>query len=533
MSLKYMLVVTCLWIWSLSLAYTISNDNLMRISLKKRNLDIQSLNTSRIKKVIHERDLESVDTNYGSKDVVYLKNYFDVQYYGEIGIGSPPQYFNVVFDTGSSNLWVPSSRCIFSIACYFHSKYRSGISSTYNEIGVPCEIPYDEGYIYGFFSQDNVKVGDINVKDQEFCEITREGNFALLALPFDGILGLGFQDVSVGKVTPVWYNMIEQGHISDKVFSLWFNKDPMAEVGGEIVFGGVDKRHFRGDHTYFPISQKGYWQIEVGDILLANNTTGLCEGGCAAIVDSGTSLIAGPTVYHLQNYTFILIDRFAPFFLTSPCFQGVVTQINHVIGTEGYVSYECKNIVHNYGNLIWESLISGLNPEILCADIRLCSDNGFQRMNDVIETVVHNESRDGSPLKESLFCSFCNMVVLWMQVQIKQSNVKEKVLKYVDELCEKLPNPVGQSFINCSSVSDMPHITFTFGNKLFPLSPEQYVLRVESDDEDCSPVCYSGFVALDVPSPQGPLWVVGDIFLQAYHTVFDYANLRIGFAEST
>nr|XP_027189025.1 aspartic proteinase-like isoform X4 [Cicer arietinum] len=289
--------------------------------------------------------------------------------------------------------------------------------------------------------------------------------------------------------------MIEQGHIKDRVFSLWLNHDPMAEIGGEIVFGGVDKRHFRGEHTYVPLSQKGYWQIEVGDILLGNNTTGLCEGGCAAIVDSGTSLIAGPT--------------------------GVVTQINHAIGAEGYVSIECKNIVQNYGNMIWESLISELNPEILCVDIGLCSNNGFQRIDDVIETVVHNENLDRP------FCTFCNMIVLWIQVQLKKSNVKEKVLKHVDELCERLPKPVGQAFINCNSISTMPDITFTIGNKLFSLPPEQYILRVDEGS-----VCYSGFVALDVPYPQGPIWVLGEIFLEAYHTVFDYENLRIGFAEA-
>ncbi|XP_058768349.1 cyprosin-like isoform X2 [Vicia villosa] len=491
MNIKYLLVVICLWIWSISLSLTISDDGLMRVSLKRRNLDFDTLNSATV--------LKSVDENRSQKDVVvYLKNYFDVQYFGEIGIGSPPQYFNVVFDTGSSNLWVPSSKCIFSIACYFHSKYSSKISTTYKEIGIRCKIPYDQGYIYGFFSQDNVKVGDIIIKGQEFSEITREGNFALLTLPFDGILGLGFQDISVGRVTPVWYNMIEQGQVLDKVFSFWLNKDPLGEIGGEIVFGGIDKRHFKGDHTYFPISQKGYWQIEVGDILLANDTTGFCDGGCAAIVDSGTSLIAGPT--------------------------GVVTQINHAIGTEGYVSFECKSIVHNYGDLIWESLISRLNPEILCANIGLCSNNGFLTSNDVIETVVHNETRDGSQTAKSPFCSFCNMIVLWIQVQIQQSDAKEK-------LCERLPNPVGQSFINCSSVSDMPNITFSIGSKLFHLSPQQYILKVD-DDKDSSPVCYSGFVALDVLSPQGPLWVLGDIFLKAYHTVFDYGNLRIGFAES-
>ncbi|KAK7328574.1 hypothetical protein VNO77_22686 [Canavalia gladiata] len=503
MGFKYQLVVvTLVWAWFGSLAFTTSNDGLMRVSLKRRNLDLQSLTAARIKEAVQPRDLGSA-SNCCDEDVVYLKNYLDAQYFGEISIGSPPQYFNVVFDTGSSNLWVPSSKCIFSIACYFHSKYRSKISNTYAEIGIPCKIPYGQGSIYGFFSQDNVQVGDITVKDQVFAEITREGSLALITLPFDGILGLGFQDTSIGKVTPVWYNMIEQGHIYHKIFSLWLNQNPTKELGGEIVFGGIDYRHFRGDHTYVPLSRNGYWQIDVGDILLANNSTGLCEGGCAAVVDSGTSLIAGPT--------------------------SVVTQINHAIGAEGYVSFECKNIVHNYGDSIWESLISGLNPDIICSDIGLCSHNGFYTTDDVIETVVHNQSWNRSSARESPICTFCNMIVLWIQVQLKQSNVKEKVLKYVDELCEKLPNPLGQSYINCNTIAAMPHITFTIGYKSFRLSPEQYILRVE---EGCSTVCYGGFVAIDVPPPQGPLWVLGNIFLGAYHTVFDFGNLRIGFAEA-
>ena len=69
---------------------------------------------------------------------VYLHDFQDAQYYGEISLGSPPQTFSVVFDTGSANLWVPSARCkVLDLACLLHNRYSSARSSTYAKDGRP------------------------------------------------------------------------------------------------------------------------------------------------------------------------------------------------------------------------------------------------------------------------------------------------------------------------------------------------------------------------------------------------------------
>lgn len=70
-------------------------------------------------------------------------------------------------------------------------------------------------------------------------------------------------------------NMIKQGLVKEGVFSFWLNRKTEEAEGGEIVFGGVDPRHFKGEHTWAPLTHKAYWQVCRIYIWLANAVT-LC-----------------------------------------------------------------------------------------------------------------------------------------------------------------------------------------------------------------------------------------------------------------
>lgn len=229
-----------------------------------------------------------------------LENYMDIEYIGTIYIGTPPQQFTVLFDTGSANLWVPSVYCSSS-ACSNHNRFNPQQSSTYQATSQSVSITYGTGSMTGFLAYDTTQVGNIQVTNQIFgLSETEPGSF-LYYSPFDGILGLAYPSISSSGATPVFDNMMSEGLVSQDLFSVYLSSDDQS--GSFVMFGGVDTSYYSGSLNWIPLSSESYWQITVDSITM-NGQAIACSGGCQAIVDTGTSLLAGPPngIANIQYY---------------------------------------------------------------------------------------------------------------------------------------------------------------------------------------------------------------------------------------
>ncbi|XP_007523180.1 cathepsin E isoform X2 [Erinaceus europaeus] len=223
-----------------------------------------------------------------------LINYLDMEYFGTISIGSPQQNFTVIFDTGSSNLWVPSMYCT-SPACKTHARFFPSQSNTYSALGNQFSIQYGTGSLSGIIGADQVSVEGLTVAGQQFGESVSEPGQTFVNAEFDGILGLGYPSLAVGGVTPVFDNMMSQNLVDLPMFSVYMSSDPEGGLGSELIFGGYDHSHFSGSLNWVPVTKQGYWQIALDSMLWNVSIAMSCQMSPSSSMESPTPFKQMPT----------------------------------------------------------------------------------------------------------------------------------------------------------------------------------------------------------------------------------------------
>ena len=167
----------------------------------------------------------------------------DSEYFGPISMGTPAQNFLVIYDTGSSNLWVPSSKCLGFLwkACKNHSKFDATKSSTYTANGTNLLLPYGSGVCDGHLSNDKIHFGGYDI-DGQFGEITIEPGAVWVQSPFDGIAGLAYPAIAApvkrGPLPP-FDLLMQAGVLAQNVFAFYLS----TQHGASQVKGRMDETH--------------------------------------------------------------------------------------------------------------------------------------------------------------------------------------------------------------------------------------------------------------------------------------------------
>lgn len=333
----------------------------------------------------------------------------------------------MIFDTGSSNLWVSSSLCR-SIGCRKKRLYDHQRSSTAKALGFDIQVKFGTGVIKGFLMEDEFTLGPLHVRKQTFAEITKEVGRVFHNARFSGIMGLGFPTrTAAHTVTPVFDNIMQQKLLSVDMFSFYYSRYPVQQSA--LFFGPPHPLCYTGSITWLPVPRPSYyWQVRLKGI-------GIRAAGTGGSTQSSSSTPSSPASYA------------------------------NVARLPSCASRGCHAVLDS-----GTSLVTGPSEDIrrLLADVRLD------------------------------------------------------------------PAVAGP---DCSSVDHLPDIVFFLeseGGKehMFILHPRDYVVVVRDTITDRILSCKIGIVPLNVPPPRGPLWILGDVFLRKFYSVFDRTNNRIGLATA-
>ncbi|KAJ7623249.1 aspartic peptidase A1 [Roridomyces roridus] len=268
----------------------------------------------------------------------------DSSYYGSIAIGSPPVAFDVILDTGSSDLWLAGDDCSFG--CDGVATFNPSASSSFSNKSTPFEITYGSGEALGALATETVQMAGFSVANQGFavCNAVSSG---LLTAPVSGLLGLAWQSIASSGATPLWQTLAQGGSWDSPVMAFQMtrflnqSKTQDQEVGGSFSMGFTNTSLYTGDieFTNMPTSTPSYWILAISAITVQGNSVTVPSGSDSyAAIDTGTTLVGGPP------------DQIAAVYAQIP---------NSRAGTgnfEGYYLYPCNTdvvVTMSFGGRSW------------------------------------------------------------------------------------------------------------------------------------------------------------------------------------
>ncbi|CAL1694108.1 unnamed protein product [Somion occarium] len=223
---------------------------------------------------------------------------FDSSYFGSIAVGTPPTTFNVILDTGSSDLWLSTSTS--------ESTSRQGQDNIpqYNpSLNDTFSIQYGSGAAKGVLGKDTVQFSGFQVTGQTFGLVTQT-TAQLLSTPLSGLMGLAFEDIASSGATPFWQTLVNTpGTLDSPLMAFQLSRytnvtdaQPL-EPGGTFNIGAVNSSLYTGDIDYqnTPDGSPGYWILELTSMSVQGNSISLPSGeGAWAAIDTGTTGVGMP-----------------------------------------------------------------------------------------------------------------------------------------------------------------------------------------------------------------------------------------------
>jgi len=342
---------------------------------------------------------------------VKLKNWGYTQFVGTLDIGVPPQSLRVIYDTGSSNTWLPGHDCS-EASCDKYGKYDHHQSRSYTEVMTQeglgearnphFYIKYGSGLVRGKVISDDISLGGITLDKARFGEVGYEHGHAFRKGHFSGIVGLAFPSLAAANMYPLFDQVIDQKVLERNEFAFYLSN--RINKPSRLMLGDSAHGSYVGELHHHDVVENNYWSVRMADIMIGNERLNMCpELGCRVAMDSGTSLVTGPS----QDISKLL---------------------------------QKLSIDHGCAN--WDTI-----PDL--------------------SLLLEATREDGS--------------------------------KYLQK---------------------------------YPLSKHEFVFEMKTRSGQRK-ACTPGVMALDVPKPRGPLWILGDLFMMKYFTQYNRENnqVKIGLAN--